>query len=206
MKLITTALALAAFSLTGSAMAGEAHFWIEDVQYQGDCGGLQPIINTAAGDPSLDLIYGDLRVETDDIETKARKLCNARIKLHLEPGYKIGLDGVFFQGKVDIDSEGGSGNVSARAFFQGLEGLEGYRKFYAGESGNFTVYVQDGTPNYTQCGQDVVYLNLLVDLTARQKPGNGQYTEVAIQRGVATPTPSDDAPVIQCQFKPVYCH
>lgn len=173
-----------------SSALGPPHFQIVDADttFQGDCGGVTPIINTLAGSPAIELVFPELSVQADDQTSRARKLCNVRVHVKIDPGYKLSLNRVFYQGRADIDPLGGSGTVSARAFFHGLPGIDGFKRFNPGYADNFTVDVSQGTPG-TVCGGDT-YLNLLVDLTARQQPGNGSFSDIAIQRGSAETDPS----------------
>jgi hypothetical protein len=181
------------------------YYTAEVVGYTGPCGELPPELQEPASDTSaLDFVFGDLAVEANETETQVRKLCNVKVRVQVKPGYKLGVDDVFYEGFTDIDDFGGSGNVSARAFFTGARSLHGFRRFSAGEAGNFEVTLAEGQPQLTGCGATTT-LNLLVDITARTQPHNGSYSQVAIQRGVATPTPVDDAPVIQCGIKVQRC-
>mgnify|MGYP000443925871 CR=1 FL=1 len=83
------------------------------------------------------------------------------------------------EGKVDIEDDSGTGNVSARAYLSGLPSMNGFKSFRGAQSENFTVAVDQG-PAPTQCGGETT-LNLLVDMTARS--GRGEFSEIAIQRG-----------------------
>jgi hypothetical protein len=202
MKAIS-ALLLASALLTAPALANaQTHFQLLDTSFQGACGSVDPIINTQSGNPSIDLIFPDLSVQTDDVTPQARKLCNVRVHVKIDPGYRLSLQEVFYQGAVDIDDAGGSGNVSARAFFQGLPGINAFQRFSAGEARNFQVDVNQGTPG-TICGGET-YMNLLVDITARNQPHNGQFSQVAIQRGVGTPG-AQGRSVIRCYVRPDPC-
>jgi hypothetical protein len=178
-----------------------AHFQILEVTFQGFCGSVDPVLSTLASNPAINFVIPDLSVSADDRTTQARKLCNVRLHVKADPGYRLGLGEVYYQGKVDIDPSGGSGNVSARAFFLGLRGIDAFKRFGAGDSGEFTVDVDEGIPGYSECGGET-YLNLLVDITARTRPGNGQYAEVTIQSEVATPI---DRSVIRCGIKQDRC-
>jgi hypothetical protein len=199
------ALVMASGFLAAPALADtRAHFQILDTDFQGACGSVNPILNTLNGNPAIDFVFPDMSVNAEDGAGRERKLCNVRLHLKPDPGYALRLGEVFYQGKVDIDPAGGSGNVSGRAFFLGLRGLDGYQRFSAGESRNFTVDVRDGSPDTTACSAET-YLNLLVDLTAREKPGNGEFSEIAVQRGVATPNGVKYTPVISCGIWPVPC-
>jgi len=80
--------------------------------------------------------------------------------------------------------------------------MEGFQRFGSGEARNFTVNVSEGTPN-TVCGGRT-YLNLLVDMTARNN-AQGQFSEVAIQRGAGTPGPSEYKSRIQCGVEQSTC-
>jgi hypothetical protein len=181
------------------------YYTAEVIGYTGPCGELAPELQEPASDTTaLDFVFGDLAVEANETETQVRKLCNVKVRFQVKPGYKVGLDDVFYEGFTDIDDFGGSGNVSARAFFTGARSLNAFRRFQAGEAGNFDVTLNEGQPQLSGCGATTT-LNLLVDITARTQPNNGAYTQVAIQRGVATPTPVDDAPVIQCGIKVQRC-
>jgi hypothetical protein len=181
------------------------YYTAEVIGYTGPCGELPPELGEPASDTSaLDFVFGDLAVEANETETHVRKLCNVKVRFQVKPGYKVGVEDVFYEGFTHIDELGGSGNVSARAFFTGARSLNTFRSFRAGESGNFDVTLDDGQPQLSGCGATTT-LNLLVDITARTQPNNGAFTQVAIQRGVATPTPVDDAPVVQCGIKVQRC-
>ena len=206
MKSISTIVA-AGMLLAAPALANaeEAHFQIVgEPEFQGDCGG-DAVINTLEGNPSIDILSPSLSVEANDQTPRSRKLCNVRVRVKIDPGYKLSLSNVFYEGWQSIDKSGGSGNVSARAYFQGLQSIHGFRAFRAGEApDNFTVTVDRGT-GQTVCGGET-YLNLLVDLTARQQPGNGQFSEVVIQRGAATPGDPSYKSRIQCGVEQDTCN
>lgn len=202
MKTIS-ALVLASALVAPSAFASEeAHFEILGTEYQGSCGDVEPIVNTLGDNPAIDIVFPDLFVEADDYTPRVHRVCNVRMVIRAEHGWKLSLQHVFFQGHVEIDSEGGSGRVSARAYFHGLPGLDGLMDFRAGESRNFTVLVEEGTPD-TVCGGETA-LNLLVDLTARQRSHNGQFSNVTIDRGVGTLGAPDES-VVQCGVEQSPC-
>lgn len=194
--LVTTLALLAAPALANA----QPHFTITNPTAQGDCGGgVEANITTLDGMPSLDLIFPNLSAVTDDVTRQARRLCNVRVLVKAERGYRLQLRKVFYQGKVDIDGGRGSGgNVSARGFFQGLPGIDGFERFSAGEARNFTVNAEEGTAD-TSCGAET-YMNMLVDVSARELPGNDSISEVAIQRGVGRP-----GAVIRCGIRVTRC-
>lgn len=205
-KTVMTSFALVALGTTARAeVIDTPYYTAEVVGYSGPCGQLPPELSAPASDSNaLDFIFGDLAVEANETETQVRKLCNVKLRLSVKPGYKVGLDEVFYEGFSQIDQLGGSGNVSARAFFTGARSLHAFRAFQAGDAGNFDVTLDEGEPQLTACGATTT-LNLLVDITARTQPHNGAYTQIAIQRGVATPTPVDDAPVVRCGIRVRRC-
>ena len=157
-----------------------------DTTFQGNCGRDvdAKISTTAAGKPVIELIFEDLSVLAEDPRTRDQKLCNVRVHVKSNPRYRLSLEQVFYQGRAEIDANGGSGTVSARAFFDGLLGIDGFKRFGPGYADNFTVRVDQGTPA-TLCGADT-YLNLLVDITARRRSNSDGFSEIAIQRGSAT--------------------
>jgi hypothetical protein len=184
------------------ANAEQAHFKIVgSPEFQGNCGGITPIINTLEGNPSMDVLFTDMSVEASGRNDKERKLCNIRLRVEIEPGYSLSLTKVIYQGKVDTDTDGASANVSARAFFHGLPGIDGFARFGSGQGQNFTVVAEQDTPD-TVCGGTTA-LNLLVDLSARTT--DGQFSEIAIQRAAGTPGPTGKKSRIECEVEQTPC-
>ena len=189
------------------ALDSAVHFHILESMFQGDCGNVTPILNVLRGSPSIDFLFPDLSVAADAYEAHERKLCNVRLHVAMDDGYKIGLGNVFFQGQADINADAGSGNVSARAFFIGLPGVDGFMHFDRGFSNNFQVDADAGTPTFTACGGDT-YLNLLVDLSARNQSSGMAPSEVTIHRGTITPEstePSARQADVQCKITQARC-
>lgn len=177
-----------ALALSSAAAAAHAEPLIQldgQPQLTGDC--IDPSTQVTIADTqqgqTFDILVPSMDAEADDAQPRVRKFCNIRQRITIPQGYKLAPNFLTYQGLTDIAQDGGSGNVSARYFLTGTQGVNGFRAFQAGEQGNFDVSTTAGHPQYTQCGGSIE-LNFLADITARTRPGQGSYSQVTLDRGI----------------------
>lgn len=201
MRAFVSIIMASAFFSAPALAVEQAPFQIVSQDTQGDCGDVDAEVVMQDGRPRIDVFYTDLSVEANPDQTRVRRNCNLRLRLRIDSDYRLSLTDLVYEGKVDIEDDSGTGNVSARAYLSGLPSMNGFKSFRGAQSENFTVAVDQG-PAPTQCGGETT-LNLLVDMTARS--GRGEFSEIAIQRGAGASGAPQYKSRIQCVIDPDPC-